>query len=150
MRLLADVNSLAILLVQDHPGNDGVTTELAPALRGEDTLVTFGYAPLRVQWLLTNEFGIDQDRAEHAVKGLLDQPIDFTQIQKDVVQDAYQIAEYNGHDVYDCYYIAAARSANVDKIISTDTDFRGLCDDEDFHYLQPVSDEVLAEFESYS
>jgi len=150
MRLFADVNCLAIVLVDDHPGNPGVTTELGPALQGKETLVTFGYAPLRVQWLLTNEMGIDRDRAASGVQSLLDRPMEFLDVQQSIVEEAYNISEYKDHDVYDSFYIAAARAADVDRLVSTDTDFRELCHDEQFDYCQPVSTDTLADFGSFS
>ena len=52
MRIVPDVNALAIQLIEDHPGHQYVAEQMVPALLGEHTLVLFGYLPLRVQWVL--------------------------------------------------------------------------------------------------
>ena len=52
MRILPDINALAIQLVDDHPGHPYVTELLVPALVGEHMRLEFDFLPLRVQWVL--------------------------------------------------------------------------------------------------
>jgi len=66
------------------------------------------------------------------------------------VLDAYEIRATKNHDVYDCFYIALARQAEVDRIVTTDRDFEALCEDEPFDYTNPVPESVLEEFHSVS
>ena len=144
-RILADVNALAVQLVDDHPGHPYVSDALAPALTGLDTLVVFGYLPLRVQWIL-EALGFDTVDARNAVGSLLEYPMEFVGVGTDTIRSAYDISADRNHDVYDCFYIALARRADADALRTTDTDFDRLCDDEDVEYRNPVPAEVLERF----
>ncbi|MFB6362100.1 MAG: type II toxin-antitoxin system VapC family toxin [Halobacteriales archaeon] len=146
-RVLADLNAMAIRLVEDHPGYRYVADALAPALTGEETLLTFGYLPLRVQWLL-EDFGFDAVEARNAVSSLLQQPLEFVAVDAETVLDAYAASATKNHDVYDCFYLAVARQAEADAIVTTDRDFEALCADEPFEYCNPVPADVLEEFSS--
>ncbi|AKH97387.1 type II toxin-antitoxin system VapC family toxin [Halanaeroarchaeum sulfurireducens] len=145
MRLLPDVNALAIQLVADHPGHQYVTDQLVPALRGEDTLLVFGYLPLRVQWVL-EDLGISTVEARNAVNSLLQYPMEPVPVDTETVQLAYEISAKKNHDVYDSFYLAIARKANADQVVTTDRDFAELCRNEPFEYTNPVPDEVLEKF----
>lgn len=149
MRDLPDLNALSIQLVEDHPGHEYVAEELVPALQGERTLLLFGYLPLRVQWVL-EDLGFETVAARNAVSSLLQYPMEWIDVDRETVIDAYEISAEKGHDVYDCFYIALARQAEADRLITTDRDFEGLCHDEPFEYVNPVPDEVLSEFHSVS
>jgi len=144
-RLLPDLNALSIQLVDDHPGHPYVAEELIPALRGDDTLCLFGYLPLRVQWVL-EDLGFDSVVARNAISSLLRYPIEFVDSDAQTVLDAYEISAAKNHDVYDCFYIALARQAEVDRIVTTDRDFEALCADEAFEYMNPVPESVLEKF----
>ena len=145
MRLLPDVNALAIQLVADHPGHRYVTDQLVPALRGEDTLLVFGYLPLRVQWVL-EDLGISTVEARNAVNSLLQYPMEPVPVDTETVQLAYEISAKKNHDVYDSFYLAIAREADADQVVTTDRDFAELCRNEPFEYTNPVPDEVLEKF----
>jgi len=147
MRLLPDVNALAIQLVDDHPGHQYVAEELVPALQGEQTLLLFGYLPLRVQWVL-EDLGFSTVEARNAVCSLLQYPMESTQVDQQTVLDAYEISAEKNHDVYDCFYLSLARQADADRLVTTDRDFERLCQDEPFEYTNPVPDDVLSEFDS--
>ena len=41
MRILPDINALAIQLIDDHPGRPYIADHLVPALEGTDTLLSF-------------------------------------------------------------------------------------------------------------
>ena len=145
MRILPDINALAIQLIDDHPGHPYIAEQLVPALRGDHTLLMFGYLPLRVQWVL-EDLGFTTVEARNAVTSLLRYPMEPVQVVPDTVLDAYDISAEKNHDVYDCFYIALARSVDADSPVTTDRDFEELCEDEPFEYTNPVPDDVLSEF----
>lgn len=145
MRLLPDINALAIQLIDDHPGHPYVAEELVPALQGDHTLLMFGYLPLRVQWVL-EDLDFSTVRARNAVTSLLQYPMESVEVGSDVLLDAYEISAEKNHDVYDCFYVALARDADADKLLTTDRDFEELCENEPFEYANPVPEDVLSEF----
>jgi len=145
MRLLPDINALAIQLIDDHPGHPYVAEQLVPALRGNHTLLMFGYLPLRVQWVL-EDLDFTTVQARNAVSSLLEYPMESVDVVSDTVLDAYEISAEKNHDVYDCFYIAVARRANADRLVTTDRDFERLCENEPFEYVNPVPDDVLSKF----
>jgi predicted nucleic-acid-binding protein len=147
--VLPDLNALSIQLVDDHPGHPYVADELVPALRGEDTLLVFGYLPIRVQWIL-EDLGFDSVEARNAVSSLLRYPMEFVDVNEETILEAYEISAEKNHDVYDCFYLALARKADADELLTTDRDFEGLCDGENFEYVNPVPGEVLEEFHAVS
>jgi predicted nucleic-acid-binding protein len=147
--VLPDLNALSIQLVDDHPGHPYVADELVPALRGEDTLLVFGYLPIRVQWIL-EDLGFDSVEARNAVSSLLRYPMEFVDVNDETILEAYEISAEKNHDVYDCFYLALARKADADELLTTDRDFEWLCDGENFEYVNPVPGEVLEEFHAVS
>lgn len=147
MRVLPDINALSIQLVDDHPGHPYVAEELVPALRGERTLLIFGYLPLRVQWVL-EDLGFSTVEARNAVTSLLQYPMEPVDVTPSTILDAYDISSEKNHDVYDCFYVALARETSADRLVTTDRDFEELCEDEPFEYTNPVPEEVLSEFHS--
>ena len=144
-RILPDLNALSIQLVDDHPGHPYIADELVPALTGGDTLVVFGYLPLRIQWVL-EDLGFESSEARNAVSSLLQYPLEFVDVDGNTVLEAYEISAEKNHDVYDCFYVALARRANIDVLVTTDRDFERLCKDEPFRYINPVPDDVLERF----
>lgn len=149
MRILPDLNAISIQLVEDHPGHQYIANDLVPALRGEHTLLIFGYLPLRVQWVLEDlEFSTVD--ARNAVSSLLQYPMESPAVTPDTVLHAYEISSEKNHDVYDCFYVALAREAEADVLLTTDRDFEKLCEEEPFDYSNPVPEDVLAEFHSVS
>ena len=144
-RILPDLNALSIQLVDDHPGHPYVANELVPALTGGDTLVAFGYLPLRIQWVL-EDLGFETYEARNAVSSLLQYPLEFVDVDDETILEAYEISAEKNHDVYDCFYVSLARRADIDALVTTDRDFERLCADEPFEYLNPVPDDVLEQF----
>lgn len=144
-RVLPDLNAAAIRLVDDHPGHASIADVLDAALAGEETLLLFGYLPLRIQWVL-EDLGFDAVDARNAVSSLLQYPHEFVDVDADTVRLAYEVSADTNHDVYDCFYIALAREADADVIVTTDRDFASLCRDEAIEYVNPVPDEVLDRF----
>jgi hypothetical protein len=146
-RVLPDLNAISIQLVDDHPGHDAVANELDPALSGDDTLLMFGYLPLRIQWVL-EDMGFDSVAARNAVSSLLQYPMEFVDVDDQTIHDAYAISAEKNHDVYDSFYVALARAADADRLVTTDRDFEPLCAGESFEYVNPVPENVLAKFET--
>lgn len=145
MRILPDVNALSIQLIEDHPGHPYVAERLGPALRGEHTLLSFGYLPLGVQWVL-EDLEFSSVEARNAVTSLLQHPIEPVTVTPDTVLAAYELSAEKNHDVYDCFYLAVAREADAHTLLTTDRDFEALCVDEPFEYANPVPEEVLSAF----
>lgn len=145
--VLPDLNALTIQLIDDHPGHSYVADELVPVLRGSETLLVFGYLPLRVQWLL-EDLGFETVEAKNAVNSLLAYPIEFVDSDETTVRNAYEISAAKNHDVYDCFYLSLARQAEADRLVTTDLDFESLCDGEPFEYVNPVPSSVLEESHS--
>lgn len=146
-RVLGDVNAVAIRLVDDHPGHPYVADALEPALAGEDAFLTFGYLPLRVQWVL-ERLGFDPVDARNAISSFLRFPVEFVHVDAETTLSAYDVSAEKNHDVYDCFYVALARAADADAIVTTDRNFEALCADEPFDYVNPVPDDVLTRFGS--
>ncbi|WP_123538227.1 type II toxin-antitoxin system VapC family toxin [Halosimplex salinum] len=149
MRVLPDLNALSIQLIDDHPGHQYVAEQLVPALRGEQTLLMFGYLPLRVQWVL-EDLDFETVEARNAVSSLLQYPMESLDVTPETVLHAYEISAEKNHDVYDCFYVALAREADADRLLTTDRDFADLCADEPFEYSNPVPEAVLSEFHTVS
>lgn len=145
MRILPDVNALSIQLIDDHPGHEYVAERLVPALHGEQTLLMFGYLPLRVQWIL-EDLDFTTVEARNAVSSLLQYPMEPVDVTPETVLDAYEISAAKNHDVFDCFYVALARAADADQLVTTDRDFAALCEDEPFEYVNPVPEDVLETF----
>lgn len=149
MRVLPDLNAVSIQLVEDHPGHEYIADELVPALRGEQTLLLFGYLPLRVQWVL-EDLGFSTIEARTAVSSLLQYPMESPPVTPETILHAYEIGSEKNHDVYDCFYIALARETDADIFLTTDRDFEVLCKGEPFEYVNPVPEDVLTEFHTVS
>lgn len=145
MRILPDVNALSIQLIDDHPGHEYVAERLVPALHGEQTLLMFGYLPLRVQWIL-EDLDFTTVEARNAVSSLLQYPMEPVDVTPETVLDAYEISATKNHDVFDCFYVALARAADADQLVTTDRDFAALCEGEPFEYVNPVPEDVLETF----
>lgn len=145
-RLLLDVNALAILLVEDHPGHEYVRDRLDPGLRGEDALLVSDYLPLRAQRVLATQWDIDRVRARNAVTSVLNQPVELVAASRETLRVAYEISAAEDHGVYDCFYVALARQHDADALVTTDRDFETLCAEESVAYENPVPDTVLAQF----
>lgn len=107
----------------------------------------FGYLPLRIQWVL-EDLGFDSVGARNAVSSLLQYPMEFVDVDDETIRDAYAISAEKNHDVYDSFYVALARAADADRLVTTDRDFEALCADEPFEYVNPVPEDVLSKFEN--
>lgn len=149
-RVLVDVNALAIALVDDHPGYEYVRPELDAGLDGAFDVVVFDYHPLRAQYVMTTDFAIDRVAARNSIQSLLRQPIHVVGAPRQTLLDAYEISAAKNHDVYDCFLLALGREHAVDCLLTTDTDFEALCEDEQPTYSNPVPRPVLEQFDGVS
>jgi len=100
---------------------------------------------LRVQWVL-EDLDFSTVEARNAVTSLLQYPIESVTVTPDTVLEAYEISAEKNHDVYDCFYLALARAADADGLVTTDRDFDRLCENEPFEYVNPVPESILEDF----
>lgn len=139
--ILTDVNILAIGLTDDHPAHDDVYPWITNALDGPNVLLVFDYYPLRAQYIMTTQFGVDAVDARNAVQSLVQSPARIISATQTTLLDAYEISATKNHDVYDSFILALAKSSAADYLITTDTDFAELCDDEAVTYQNPIPEE---------
>lgn len=148
-RVLLDVNVLAIGLVDDHPGHGYVRPELDAGLASSFESLVFDAHPLRAQYLLTADFQVDRVAARNSVQSLLRQPIQLVGASREALLDAYELSAELNHDVYDCFLLALGLDHEVDCLLTTDADFRRLCEDVSLTYVNPVPRAVLERFDGY-
>ena len=136
--VLTDVNVLAIALTDDHPVHDDVYPWIQEAIDGPNALLVFDYYPLRAQYLMTSNFGVDTAAARNAIQSLVRSPARIITATETTLLEAYEISAEKNHDVYDSFILALARAYDADYLITTDSDFDDLCEDEDVNYLNPI------------
>lgn len=136
--IITDVNVLAIGLTDDHPAHEDVFPWIQQALDGPNVLLVFDYYPLRAQYLMTSQFGVDDVAARNAVQSLVGSPARIVGTSENTILEAYEISAENDHDVYDSFILALARSYGADYLISTDDDFDRLCDGDGVTFVNPV------------
>ncbi|GAA1336079.1 hypothetical protein GCM10009647_078610 [Streptomyces sanglieri] len=140
--VLTDVNVLAIALTDDHPAHDDVYPWVQNAIDGPNVLLVFDYYPLRAQYLMTSNFGVDAVDARNAIQSLVRSPARIVSATETTLLEAYEISTEKNHDVYDSFIVALARAYDADYLITTDGDFDDLCDDEDVKYVNPIPTET--------
>lgn len=138
VKVLTDVNVLAIGLTDDHPANDDVFPWLREALDGPNVLLVPDYYPLRAQYVMTKNFGVDTVNARNAVQSLVRSPARIVAATDAILLDAYDVSAEKGHDVYDSFVLALAKAHAADYLVTTDADFEGLCANEAVDYRNPV------------
>ncbi len=136
--VLTDVNILAIGLTDDHPAHDEVYPWIADALDGPNVLLLFDYYPLRAQYIMTRQFGVEPVDARNAVQSLVQSPARIISATDATILDAYEISAEKNHDVYDSFLLSLARSYDADYLLTTDTDFAELCETEEVMYRNPI------------
>lgn len=143
VKILTDVNILAIGLTDDHPAYEEVRPWLTEALDGPNVLLVPDYYPLRAHYIMTKNFGVSEIDARNAVQSLIRSPARICGASETILLDAYEISAEKQHDVYDSFILAMARAADATYIITTDRDFECLCDDEQVVYRNPVPEDKL-------
>lgn len=148
---IIDVNVLAIFLVEDHPGNQYVAPIIEEGLRGVYTPLIMDILPIRAYWIMTKRWGCDKEESAEAIKYFLeeyDRP-QYYCLRKETITKSFELAEKLKHDVYDCAYLASALQENASTIVTTDTDFEGLCKRLGLEYVNPVPADVLKHFKEW-
>jgi hypothetical protein len=72
--VLTDVNVLAVGLTADHPAHDAVYPWIEEALDGSNALLVFDHYPLRAQYIMTQNFGVEPVDARNAIQFLVQSP----------------------------------------------------------------------------
>jgi len=143
-----DVNTLAVFLVKDHPGNKYVSSVIEEGLRGAFIPLVMDILPVRAYWIMTKKWKCQikesAEAIEHFVKAY-DRPR-YACLQRQTILESFKIARQLNHDVFDCVYIAFALQEGANAIITTDTDFERLCKHVGIEYVNPVPKEVLKRF----
>ena len=143
-----DVNVLAIFLVKGHPGCEYVSPVVEEGLRGAYVPLVMDVLPVRAYWVMTRKWGLpEKDCAaaiEHFVKAY-DRPL-YPSLRRETILEGFRLADELRHDVFDCMYLALALQEKAGGIVTTDTDFEGLCRRVGLAYLNPVPKEVLKRF----
>lgn len=143
VKILTDVNILAIGLTDDHPAYDDVWPWLRDALDGPNVLLVPDYYPLRAQYIMTSNFGVRDVDARNAVQSLIRSPARIIGATDAVLLDAYNISAEKQHDVYDSFVLAMARAHTAAYLVTADSDFEQLCDGEDVEYRNPIPEAKL-------
>ena len=141
--VVLDVNSLAIGLTDNHPAHEYLRPFLEDGVGGDIELLAFDYLPLRAQHVMVTEFDVPVVDARNAVQSFLRSPVKVVSASKEALLESYEISAEKNHDAYDCFFVSLARSREADAILTTDTDFEKLCEDEEFRYLNPLPDSAL-------
>ena len=136
--VLTDVNVLAIALTDNHPAHDDVYPWIQDAIDGPNALLIFDYYPLRAQYIMTSNFGVDTAAARNAIQSLVRSPARMISATETTLLEAYEISAEKNHDVYDSFILALARAYDADYVITTDSDFNDLCENEDVTYVNPI------------
>jgi predicted nucleic acid-binding protein len=139
--ILTDVNALAIALTENHPAYEDVFPWIENALDGPNVLLVFDYYPLRAQYIMTSDFGVDAVAARNAVQSLVRSPARVVSANGTTLLDAYDISAEKQHDVYDSFVLALARAYDADYLLTTDGDFEDLCVDETVNYVNPIPED---------
>ncbi len=148
---IVDVNTVAIYLVEDHPGNKFVTPELEKGLRGQYVPIILDNVPIRAFWIMTRTWGCDKAESEKAIRHFLDayHTAEYCPIEKKTIHQAFDLARELHHDVFDTIYVSAAIQTGASAIITTDTDFQRLCQRKKLHYVNPVPTQILEKFSQW-
>jgi predicted nucleic acid-binding protein len=101
-------------------------------------------------WALCRRGDISHIDFAEAARLLKAAPLTVPVSMRELTPSAARLAADLAHPAYDCFYLALARRADADVLVTTDRDFERLCDDESFEYVNPVPEQVLSEFEGVS
>lgn len=141
--VLLDVNAVAIGLTENHPAHEYIYPALEAGISGEFSLIVFDYLPFRAQYIMVTRFRVDRVDARNSIQSFLRNPVRIVSASKQTLLASYKISAEKDHDVYDCFFVALAREHGADAVLTTDSDFELLCDDEDFSYVNPVPESLL-------
>lgn len=77
---------------------------------------------------MLEDFYLQTVQARNAVTSLQQYPMEPVHVVPNTLLDAHETSAEKDHDVFGCFYIALARTANADRLLTTDRDFEGICD----------------------
>jgi len=146
-----DINCFSIYFVNNHPGYKFVKNIVDAGLRGEFKLVIPEILPFRAYWVLTTKWQIPKIDAKDVISEFIrnySSPI-YAGLSREGEIKAFEYAAAFNHDIYDCYYIALALQEGATAIVTTDTDFKKLCDRMGLVYENPVPEDVLKTFVTF-
>jgi len=146
-----DVNTLAIFLVENHPGNQHIAPIIEEGLRGAFIPLILDIVPIRAYWVMTRRWQCPEKESEEAIKHFLKE-YDLPQyrcLKKQTITESFKLAKELKHDVFDCVYLAFALQESANAVITTDTDFERLCKRIKLKYINPVPTEVLRRFKEW-
>lgn len=143
-----DVNALAIFLVKDHPGNMFVSPVVEEGLKGAYIPILIDILPIRAYWIMTKKWGCHQTESAKAIEHFIRayDRVCYAGLQKETIVKSFELAEKLKHDVFDCAYLAFALQERAKGIVTTDTDFEGICRQVGLEYVNPVPKNVLKRF----
>lgn len=139
--ILTDVNVLAIGLTDDHPAHEDVYPWIRDALDGPNVLLIPDYYPLRAQYIMEQNFDVRTVDARNAVQSLVQSPARVVAANESTLLEADEISAEKNHDVYDSFILSLARAYEADFLLTTDSDFEELCNEETVTYSNPVPKE---------
>lgn len=147
-KTLIDVNTLAIFLVEDHPGHQFIAPELEKGLKGQFLPLLLDILPIRAYWIMTRRWGCDTSQSEKAIRHFLDSyhAVEYVPVEKRIIHQAFDLARELHHDVFDTVYLSAALHNKANTIMTTDTGFQRLCQRKGLRYANPVPRAVLEKF----
>ena len=143
-----DVNTLAIFLVKNHPGNEYVYPLVEEGLRGAYIPLIMDILPVRAYWIMTRRWQCPERESVEAVKHFVDayERVRYPSLQRQTIIQSFRLAEELRHDVFDCVYLALALQEGAEAVVTTDTDFENLCHRVGLEYINPVPAETLRRF----
>ncbi len=143
-----DVNTLAIFLVKNHPGNEYVHPLVEEGLRGGYTPLVMDILPVRVYWIMTRRWQCPEQESAEAVKHFVGayERVRYPSLQRQTITQSFKLAEELRQDVFDCVYLALALQEGAEAVVTTDTDFESLCNRVGLEYINPVPVETLRRF----
>lgn len=144
---LLDVNTIAIAMVEEHPGHDHVYAELMQ--NSVDRVVYHPYTLLRAYWVLTSEWDYNTADSRRVVRRFLMHFRETVSSDWQTVKLSFDLAVKWNHDVFDCFFIALCRQHDLDGVMSTDRDFSELCRRDGLDWVNPVPEDVIAEFSEF-
>lgn len=148
VKILTDVNILAIGLTENHPAYEDVRPWIAESLDGPNVLLIPDYYPLRAQYIMVEDFDVPEVAARNAIQSLLRSPARIVSATDADILEAYEISASKNHDVYDSFLISLARSQDASYIVTTDTDFETLTEGEQATYRNPIPADKLSRLSS--
>jgi len=141
---------MAIYLVENHPGNEYISNVIDEAIERKIELVLFDFLPIRVFWILTSKWKVPKLEAREAVLSFIELPnTSIITLEKEAIREAFTLAEKLNHDIYDTIYVLVAIKNNARGIITTDTDFKKLCQALKLQYVNPVPENILKKFHKF-